>query len=431
MSYLSQDTKRNTALFLNDFDQEYADALVKLSKKLSRPLKGIILLDKKLKKENRFSPDKNQVFEQVVCDYSDDASLHEVIAPIEDELLLVTCSDDKNQPYLQRLLPHTPYLLGPTERSLDWATHKGYMRDILKSYDDSLVPKARVVKSASEAEIDAVAANLSFPVIIKPVGLSASALVAHAANKAELRSALQNAFNRIEAIHTKYGGRGKFEFIVEEFIEGSMYSVDSYIDHTGRAWHLPLIRVFTANDVGKEGFYTYHQDTHIELTDKEITEAYAVAEKSMHALGLRSCVAHIELFQTKDGWKVIEVGPRAGGDRQDMYMLAYGVDHAYNELLIKIGLEPEIKTKLITHVAKEHILSEKEGIIAAINGVKDVEALPYVHRLRFKAKAGDEALFSKNGGKMIAIAVLHNKSIEALRGHAETVRSLIKIEIDD
>lgn len=427
MSILADDSKKNVAVFINDFDQEFADGLDKLSQKLGRPLTGIILVDSKVKKNNKNVPDKSKVFKQVVCDFSDDADLRATVRQFEENLLLVTCSSDRNQPFLQKLLPHVPYILGPTESSLVWTTDKAQMRELLSSYDNDFVPRVQVVTSDSDSEVNKVLSSLSFPMIVKPTGLASSSLVSKVSSEVELRTALRHGFTVIKDMYKRYGGRGKPKFIAEEFIEGQMFSTDVYVNDTGVVWPLPLMRVTTAHEAGKKGFYTYHTDTKLELSETEISAGYAAAEKAVHAVGLRSAVAHVELFNTPNGWKIIELGPRAGGERQDMYDLAYGVDHAYNELLVKVGLTPEINSQLRAHTAKVHIIPEDEGEIMGFEGFEDVEKLPSFSIIKAKVKVGQMALLSENGGSVVVAAVLHNPDFDQLSRDAQSVRSLVKV----
>ncbi len=427
MNHLALDPNKNVAIFVNDFDQEFADALTKLGRTLHRPLRGIILVDKQVKRKRLNTPDKDGVFEQIVCDFADDAQLRSVIKDLQPNLLLVTCSAERNQPYLRQLLPHVPYTLGPTESSLIWATHKAKMRDLLRSYDSTLVPKAYSVYANWEDEIDSLLRTLTFPLIVKPTGLAASMLVSKVSTEQELRQKLTSGFSLIKDLYDRDLGRGEPSMIVEEFINGQMYSIDAYVNHQGEVWVLPFVKSTTAHSVGQEGFYIYQAHTHIKLSEEEVQAGYAATRSAIHALGLRSCVAHVELFLTADGWKIIELGPRAGGLRQDLYQTAYAIDHAYNELRIKVGLEPELPARHVAHSATFYIYPEKEGVIEAIEGIELARNHPSLYLLNQKANIGDTARFSQNGGTYVVRGLLTNPNLEALNQGLEEVRSLIKV----
>ena len=425
--YITQDTSRTVALFLNDFDQEYADALEKLSSQLRRKLQGIVLVDSRVLHEGRNTPDTAKVFAQLSCDFDNPAELRRTIKKIENKLLLVTCSSERNQPYLKRLLPHVSALYGPTETSLEWATHKGQMRKLLEAYDEKLIPRVMAIKEYSDVAIHNLIQRLSFPVIIKPTGLAASMLVSKAHNIIELKAMLKSGFRIINDIYERDTGRGQPGFIVEEFIEGEMYSVDAYVDDIGTVMFLPLLRSKTAHSQGKDGFYIYQADSYTTLTAAEKHAGQEAAESAIHALGLRSCVAHVELFKTSHGWKIVELGPRAGGLRQDVYWVAYGIDHALNELRVKIGLKPQLAQEPIAYATTINIYPEQEGIITQIIGYEEALKNPSVYKLKLQAQPGELALLSGNGGKIIIRGVMHNKDLSELEKDAAYVRSILAV----
>lgn len=429
MDRFVEDPTKNVAVFINDFNIEFAAALEKLSQRLDRPLKGVTLIDQKIYDTKRNKPDVAHMFQEIICDFSSDADLRKTIRELEDNLLLIDASSERNQPYLKKVLPHVPYLLAPTEKSLEWATHKGQMRALLASYDPSIVPKVQLVRDASEETIQSLLSNLVLPYIVKPAGLAASILVNKVSTEDELRQTLQHGFDVIHDIYTRDAGRGKPEMIVEEFIVGDMYSIDMYVDHTGRTWGLPPIRSKTAHSLGKDGFYTYQNESYLEIDEATIEAGQVAAAKAAHALGLRSCAAHVELFHTADGWKIIELGPRAGGYRQFMYEAAYGIDHAYNELLVKIGLEPEITTTPIGYSLITNTYAEEEGEIAAIEGVEEARAIPSVSGLWVHAEPGDRALPSGKGGKLIVDSEMSNADQAQLLADADMLRERIHIRV--
>lgn len=424
---LADDPSKNVVMLVNEFYEEYADALDKLSRRLGRPLYGIMLIDKAVRARKHTEQNR---FKEIVCDFDDDSALLRALKPYRDNLLAVACSSERSQPDFRRVLAHVPYVLGPTQRSLEWSTHKAKMRELLASYDQALVPKVQLVKSGTNEEIRAVLSNLTFPMIVKPTGLSASVLVTKVMNEDALRTALHKSFAVIHDIYKRDRGRGQPSMLVEEFMEGDMYTVDAYVNQHGKVWTLPLIRSKNAYQMGLEGFYVYEEDNYNELKPEESAAGYQAATKAVLALGLRSCVAHIEMYYTADGWKIIELGPRPGGQRQYMYYVGFGIDHAYNELLVKVGLEPEIPTKAVTYDVDVTIYADTEGVITQIDGVAAVKNHPSVYNVELNVAPGDIALSSVNGGKPIADVIVHNNNYNELRKDIAFVRSTVKIKTD-
>lgn len=430
MNAAIKDGAKNVAVFINDFYPELPVALEKLSKRLSRPLRGIMLIDKTAYEQGRYHPDNEHLFDEIVCDFTDPGALRATVRTFEENLLLVDATSERSQPYFKLVLPHVPYVLTPTESSLEWATHKGQMRALIGGYNSELVPRVRVVRDASEATISDVLSKLELPLIVKPTGLAASILVNKVSTESELRSTLKHSLKVIHDIYKRDAGRGEPELIVEEFIEGDMYSIDMYVNETGKTWCLPPIRSRTAHSLGKEGFYTYQNESFLEIDAATIAAGQAAAAEAVHALGLRSSTAHVELFHTKTGWKIIELGPRPGGYRQFMYGAAYGIDHAYNELLVKVGLEPEMNQTPIAHSLITNTYAEEEGVIIAIEGVEEARRIPSISTLLVHAKPGDVALPSGKGGKLIVDSEMSHVDQAQLLADADALRDRITIRVE-
>lgn len=427
MYTLANDPTKCVVVLVNDYYEEYGRALHKLAERLGRPLRGIMLVDKALKQAGQNLPDTSGEFEEIVCDFTNDAELRATIKRFEDQLLVVTCGGESSQMDFQRVLPHVPYVLGPSERSIEWATHKGKMRELLSAYDSRLAPKVQHVASADTKEIAKVLQNLTFPMIVKPTGLSDSTLVTKVQTEQELHDALRSSFAALEDTYKRNRGNGKPGILVEEFMEGDLYSIDGYVDMFGKVWLLPLLRSKSAYHMGLPGFYIYQTETYHELTADEDAAGKRAAEAAIHAVGLRSSVAHIELYYTIDGWKIIELGARPGALRQEVYEASYGVDHALNELLLKIGREPELETGRRTHSMVFKIYPDTAGEVDSIGGVDEARRHPAAYTVNQFVKLGDQVLPITDGGSVAVQGVLCGSEVDQLRNEVAQVRAAIKI----
>src|SRR5882724_10648925 len=83
-SSLAHDVTKNVVVYINDYYPEYGSAFEKLAKRLGRPLRGIMLIDKTLKEAGQNLPDPTVVFEEVVCDFSSDGELRAAVKQFED-----------------------------------------------------------------------------------------------------------------------------------------------------------------------------------------------------------------------------------------------------------------------------------------------------------------------------------------------------------
>jgi biotin carboxylase len=432
MKYLLADDKsKNIVLYINDFYPEFAAAFTKLSDRLDRALRGIMLIDAERKASGKNRPDKEGFFDEIIVDFSDDVALRKALKPLEDNLLLVSCDSERSQLYFKKVIPHVPNVLTPTERSIDWSTNKGEMRKLLNSYDQTISPSAVVVEDASDGTIARILSHLNFPMIVKPTSLAASILVNKVDSVDELRKTLERSIESINNLYADHRGLGEKTLLVEEYIDGDIYSTDAYIDASGNAYILPFIYCRNGFMVGQEGFQIYDSKTRLMLTDEEIIAGQEVAKKAMYAIGLRSSVAHIELFYTNKNrdWKVIELGARPGGWRQETYDVSYGIDHALNELLVKVGLNPDMPEQIRKHSATFRIHAPVEGVVQSITGIEEAHKHPNMHTLHVDIKPGDKVLPSTHGGSMLVGGLMYNQDSSQLDNQIEAVRNNINVLI--
>jgi hypothetical protein len=215
---------------------------------------------------------------------------------------------------------------------------------------------------------------------------------------------------------------------VEEMIQGDMYSVDAYVGPTGNISCLPPIKVITSHSLGMPGFYAYRTIVPApDLTADDVAAANATCISAIKALNLSSSTAHIELYKTTAGWKIIEVGPRMGGCREYLYRGSYGVEHYQNDLAIRLGSDVTIPTDIIGYASGMSIYADNEGIIEAIDGIEEVKSMDSIIYFSNKIPVGGMAHSSSNGGTSVIAAVVTGKDLAELDANFAKVRQLITI----
>ena len=106
---------------------------------------------------------------------------------------------------------------------------------------------------------------------------------------------------------------------------------------------------------------------------------------------------------------MIEVGPRIGGFRHEMYELSYGIDHSLNDILIRIPKKPILTKKVKGNTAVMQFYSKQKGRLIKVEGVNSVRKLESFHRIELKKKAGEMCDFARNGDDPVFDIVLFNK----------------------
>jgi len=306
---------------------------------------------------------------------------------------------------------------------------KPLMRDRLSNYDPSLTPKYQYMGPDDIGNARLLIADFNFPVIVKPGGLAASLLVTRCETEDDLLNCLEYTFRTISEIYEREHRSSAPSILIEEFMQGDMYSTDAYVTNEGEIFCLPLVKVITGHSIGLPGFYSYRHIIPVGLSHDEIEAAFDVARSSIRALNLRSTTTHIELFYTSTGWKIIELGARIGGYRASLYAEAYGTDHFYNDLAIHLGKKPVMPGEPIQHAAGFNIYADKEGTIESIEGFEEAQKLESVVSMHLYSQPGDQALFANNGGWFTVDGILKNKDPEKLEQDMAQIRNLIKINI--
>lgn len=311
----------------------------------------------------------------MVVNFDSPQTIMKALLPYQNNLLVMTCRSEVWIPGFQKVIPHVPYLKTPVAQSLHWAIDKLEMRRRFSIYDKSITPRYMRVGDVKKATIQNIEEKIGFPLVVKPTGLASSLLVTIAYHHEELEKALKTVFKKIKALNQTYNRSEEPRVLVEQFLEGNLYSIDVYVNSLGRVYFCPLVGVKTGIQVGFDDFFGYQQMTPTKLHKDSVEAAQVVAEKSVHALGLRSTTAHVELMRTETGWKVVEVGPRIGGFRHSMYELSYGINHAANDIRIRIPRKPIIPKKVLGYTAVFKFFAKKQGIITNLTGIKKMQTL--------------------------------------------------------
>lgn len=354
----------------------------------------------------------------------------QTLKPYEEEILAVTSHPESRIPDLAKIVPHLPYISTPTSESLIWSTDKLEMRRRFSAYAPEITPKHMVVKDTSKESIKRIERRVGFPLIIKPTGLAASILVNLVYHTEELERELKKVFRRVERINRDYKDEPA-RILVEQFMEGEMYSVDAYVDAKGEVYFCPMVHVKTGKVIGFDDFFAYRTITPTQLNDDSIVGAHEAAKKAIKALGLRSSTAHIEFIRTENrGWNIIEIGPRIGGFRDEMYGLSFNINHVLNDILIRIGRKPVIRKRRQGYTAVFKFFAKKEGTITAIKGRQIVQRLDSFHSIDIKKSIGDRAIFAKNGGKSVFNITLFHADRSQLLADIRRMEQAISIETE-
>ena len=259
-----------------------------------------------------------------------------------------------------------------SEETAIWSTDKYQMK---QRFIEGGIPCARgkVIKSVDEAK------DLDFPLILKPRDNSGSRGVILCRDMQSLQNAMDEAlqYTRLDSV------------LVEEFIEGPEYSIES-LHYDGKSEVVQFTEKRTTP-------FPYNVELgHIQpanLTDERKEEIRTIIAKIGEALHFENCPSHTELKINERGVYVIETSPRLGGDyiTSTLTPLSTGINIEDQLLKIATGAPVDTKTGRVKKASAVHFFSLPLGTITSIdpkiNEIKDAEG---VEQFNFKLKAGDK-----------------------------------------
>lgn len=414
-------------MFVMTLADRYVEDITEYAEKNDKTYRYMLIRDSRLKAPAVMPPCDILI----ECDFSKPHKIAEALLPYQDELLAITCRTEQNIARFAQVIPHVPYLRTPTAESLAWATDKYEMRKRLKLFDAKNTPKFTWVKKNTVDERARVIDKVGFPMIVKPASLAGSLFVTVCYHEDELEKALRTLFRKLKSAYANDKRKEIPKVIAEEYMEGDLYSIDSYVNARGDVYHCPLVRQKTAREIGHDDFYNHLQITPTALKQTTIDRAQKVAETAIHALGLRSVTAHVELMKIDDEWKVIEVGPRPGGARDVLHQLSCDINHTMNDVAIRIPRKPVIPKKCKGYAAYMKYFADKEGVITETKGIKKIESLDSFHTINVNKRVGDRAVFSRNGGRSIFNLFLYNTDRSKLLADIRRIEQTVEVTVSN
>jgi hypothetical protein len=306
-------------------------------------------------------------------------------------------------------------------------TNKYFQRSVfLKNYPE-ITPAFRRIRTFHEAYL--FTHKYGFPVIIKPANLSQGKLVNICNNLEELIEKVSYVLDHVEQVYKEQGVNRKPQVVIEEYITGKQYSVDSYVDHEGNITHTPPCHQVISHDLGDDDFETLYSELPSGLPPIEEKKLFSAVTKAIKAMKIVATPTHTEVkINDKGEVKIVEVNVRTGGYRESMLEQSYGFNHIKNATNCYLGLPFEIKKTFLKYSACPQFWAEEEGKFVEVIGLSEAKKLAsFVSDS--KIKAGCEVGPVKKGYGKVYNAILAHASKEVLDQDLLKIRELISIKV--
>lgn len=300
-----------------------------------------------------------------------------------------------------------------TEETAVWSTDKYQMK---QRFIEGDVPcaRGRLIHDSHEAE------DMFFPVICKPRDNSGSRGVKLCRNLEELQECIDEAlqFSRLDTV------------LVEEFIEGQEYSVES-LHYNGKSEVIQFTEKRTTP-------FPYNVELgHTQpaaLSEEQKDAIREIICKISICMKFENCPSHTELKINDRGIFVIETSPRLGGDYITSVLtpLSTGINVEDQLLHIALGESADTVSGRNEKASAVCFFSFPEGVVKSID--PDIDTVcdwPGVRSIMLKLKVGDtvgKITSSLNRYGQFIVASSDRKQLDCqLSEYKSKIESLITI----
>ena len=358
--------------------------------------------------------------EDAVC--KDDVDVFEVVGGQDYEKTLevakrydvagvITTATDKPLVMMARVAEalHLPFY---SVKTAQWSTDKYQMK---QRFMLGGVPFAKGKLAKTVDDVD----DFEFPVIVKPRDNSGSRGVKLCRDRQELKECIAEAmeFSHLDTV------------LVEEFIEGQEYSIES-IHYDGKS------RVIQFTEKKTTEFPYNVELGHIQpamLSDEVKDEIRDIVEKIAKALNFNNCGSHTELKIGPRGITVIETSPRFGGDFITSTLVPLSTGLNIDDLLIDISIGNKLSDNDLRLVKNRCsgvvFFNLPEGKIEKIGNLDELNTIKGLHFYYFGLKEGDTVKKIKNSLDRYGDVVFVADTRDELEKEIEKFNKIIENQI--
>lgn len=261
-----------------------------------------------------------------------------------------------------------------------------------------------------ESDLKAVARDLVFPLVVKPVFGASSALVMKVENLEELRQSFRFIRENVSANVESALSNGS-DIMVEEYIEGDEVDIDIIIQN-GK------IKFYSISDNDKTNepfFIETGQSIPSNLPDADQKDLFELADELLEKFGVRDGCIHFEAKSTSNGPVPIEVNLRMGGDEVYSFVKqCWGVDLIEQAVLVAMGSyipridKPE---EPLAYLAGRYFLPEHSGVIVNLDIDPRLEEDETIEEVNIFKETGDTVLVPPTGWEYLGWMIAKGESL--------------------
>ena len=269
-----------------------------------------------------------------------------------------------------------------------------------------------------------IAAQVSYPCVLKPTRLSGSRGVIRADTPAEFLAA----FQRLKRMLLQEGyAEQDTVFLVEDFIPGFEVALEGLLTHG----QLQVLALFDKPDPLDGPFFEetiYVTPSHLPVeTQDAIAHCVSVAAAS---LGLQEGPVHAELRVNEQGPWMLEIAGRSIGGLCST-VLEFGAGMCLEELILRHAVGAEIPTFEREHNAAGVMMIPipAAGILKAVRGVEEAAQVPLITGVEISAKLNYPLVPLPEGASYLGFIFARGETPAEVEAAIRRAHSLLRFEI--
>ncbi|MGW2822139.1 ATP-grasp domain-containing protein [Streptomyces sp. NPDC001443] len=254
------------------------------------------------------------------------------------------------------------------------------------------VPSAASVSVRTLREAEAAAERIGYPVVLKPAAHAASMGVIRTDTPEQLTAAYEFA-EKAAAL-----GRENTSVLVEEYLDGPEVSIECVTYHGETTAVAVTRKTVSAPPYFEELAHS------VDANDPLLDVVAPTARAAIRALGITDGVSHIEMRLVDGRPRLIEVNGRIAGDMiGHLVRLATGIDLPRAAAGIACNRAPDLTPTHSSAAAVQLIYPETSGTVRRLHF--DGSRPPWLERIHFQRRVGDQLLLPADGGDMFTARI--------------------------
>lgn len=284
-------------------------------------------------------------------------------------------------------------------------------------------PRTRVLNSEDELHLLCAAGEILLPCVIKPADGAGSAGVTVVTDPVRAAGAWQAAACSPRGM---YGLSPDSRVLVQDYIEGTEYSVESITQH-GTTTHLCATR--KAVTPGTHRVEVGH-GLPADLPPGSERNVYQEVERAIAAVGIRNGASHTEVIVDEDGQcSIIEIGARLGAGHIGVLLWhALGIDPWTALLDTALGRPAHLTPARRAYANVRFLTSPSAGRLTAVTGLpEEGPGVPVVH---LRAAVGQAVGPAQTNHGRLGHFIVTGSDPAAVERRAEQMLARITVVVD-